>query len=285
MTHVATRTARIPKLSRFGWLMGLYAENFNRLTRLFEPADLAPGAYVSCIGDGLDLRLDVIQQHAYTTELRMTYLLRDPLTGEPDPSAFLRLYRDARQVEATHCYVGRRWQDVIGMYPPPAEVLGPSHAHEHVPRQVAAIPRRRWARRRHAGCDRVRTTDRARPGLVGGALGVTRHLPCVTVGGNRPSRAPEAVIERPVFTFPEQVGRSPGLASARICPSCRRNHMTKLDKPLRREVEIGDKAYTLTIDPTGLKLVEKGHRKGLELSWKDLVSGDAAIASALNAAN
>jgi hypothetical protein len=61
--------------------------------------------------------------------------------------------------------------------------------------------------------------------------------------------------------------------------------MTKLDKPLRREVEIGDKAYTLTIDPTGLKLVEKGHRKGLELSWKDLVSGDAAVASALNAAN
>jgi uncharacterized protein len=124
MTYVATRTARIPKLSRFGWLMGLYAENFNRLTRLFEPADLAPGAYVSCVGDGLDLRLDVMQQHAYTTELRMTYLLRDPLTGEPDPSAFLRLYRDARQVEATHCYVGRRWQDVIGMYPPPAEVLG-----------------------------------------------------------------------------------------------------------------------------------------------------------------
>ena len=55
--------------------------------------------------------------------LRLTYTVRDPLTGEPDPSAFLRLYRDARQAEATHCYVGRRWQDVIGMYPPAAEVL------------------------------------------------------------------------------------------------------------------------------------------------------------------
>jgi hypothetical protein len=123
MMQVATRAARVPKLSRFGWLMGLYAENFSRLTRLFEPADLAPGGYVSSIGDGLDLRLDVMRQHAYTTELRMTYALQDPVTGEPDPSAFLRLYRDARQVEATHCYVGRRWQDVIGMYPPPAEVL------------------------------------------------------------------------------------------------------------------------------------------------------------------
>jgi hypothetical protein len=48
--------------------------------------------------------------------------------------------------------------------------------------------------------------------------------------------------------------------------------MTKLDKPLRREVQIGDKAYTLTIDPDGLKLVEKGHRKGIEKSWASLVS-------------
>ena len=120
---VARRIERIPRISRFGWLMGLYAENFALLTRLFEPADLAKGSYRSCIGDSLDLRLDVIEQHAYTSELRLTYAMQDPLTGEPDPSAFLRLYRDARQVEATHCYVGRRWQDVLGMFPPPAELL------------------------------------------------------------------------------------------------------------------------------------------------------------------
>jgi uncharacterized protein YqiB (DUF1249 family) len=123
MPPVASRIARVPTLSRFGWLMALYAENYTRLTRLFEPADLAPGVYFSCIDDGLDLRVEVLDQHPYTTELRMTYAILDPLTGEPDPSAFLRLYRDARQVEATHCYVGRRWQDVIGMYPPPAAVL------------------------------------------------------------------------------------------------------------------------------------------------------------------
>jgi len=123
MPQVVSRIARVPSLSRFGWLMALYAENFSRLTRLFEPADLAPGVYFSSINDGLDLRVEVLGQHPYTTELRMTYALRDPVTGEPDPSAFLRLYSDARQVEATHCYVGRRWQDVIGMYPPPAAVL------------------------------------------------------------------------------------------------------------------------------------------------------------------
>lgn len=124
MTSLAARSARIPRLTRFGWLMGLYAENHRRLTRLFAPADLAAGTYLSSIGDGLDLQLDVIEQHRYTTELRMTYALLDPLTGEPDPSAWLRLYNDAHQLEATHCYVGRRWQDVIGLYPPPAELIG-----------------------------------------------------------------------------------------------------------------------------------------------------------------
>ena len=59
--------------------------------------------------------------------------------------------------------------------------------------------------------------------------------------------------------------------------------MTKLDKPMRREVQIGDQVYTLTIGPDGLKLVEKGRRKGLELAWTALVSGDAALASALQA--
>lgn len=122
-TPVLSRVERIPRISRFGWLMGLYAENFALLTRLFEPADLAPGGWVSSVGDGLDLRLDVIEQHRYTSELRLTYAMCDPVSGQPDPSAFLRLYRDARQVEATHCYVGRRWQDTLGMFPPPAELL------------------------------------------------------------------------------------------------------------------------------------------------------------------
>lgn len=59
--------------------------------------------------------------------------------------------------------------------------------------------------------------------------------------------------------------------------------MTPLDKPLRRELQIGDQLYTLTIDPESLKLVPKGHRKGLELQWTDLVNGDVALAVALQA--
>jgi len=58
---------------------------------------------------------------------------------------------------------------------------------------------------------------------------------------------------------------------------------TKLEKPLRREVAIEGQAYMVTLSPEGIKLVPKGKRKGLELAWKALVSGEAALASALNA--
>jgi hypothetical protein len=59
--------------------------------------------------------------------------------------------------------------------------------------------------------------------------------------------------------------------------------MTKLDKVLKRELDIAGQAYILTLTPDGLKLTVKGRRKGHELAWKDLVSGEAALAVALNA--
>lgn len=59
--------------------------------------------------------------------------------------------------------------------------------------------------------------------------------------------------------------------------------MTPLEKPLRRQVMVGEEPYTLTISRDGLKLAEKGKRRGLELKWTDLVSGDAALARALAA--
>jgi len=58
---------------------------------------------------------------------------------------------------------------------------------------------------------------------------------------------------------------------------------TKLEKPLKREVSIEGQPYMLVIDPAGLKLTQKGRRKGLELAWKDLVSGEAGLAAALRA--
>ena len=58
---------------------------------------------------------------------------------------------------------------------------------------------------------------------------------------------------------------------------------TKLDGPLKRELSVRREPYTLTITPDGLHLVPKGRRKGYELRWEDFVSGDAALATALNA--
>jgi hypothetical protein len=58
---------------------------------------------------------------------------------------------------------------------------------------------------------------------------------------------------------------------------------TKLEKPLKREIAIDGEPYVVTIDPQGLKVTQKGKRKGQELAWKDLVNGEAALAVALNA--
>lgn len=57
----------------------------------------------------------------------------------------------------------------------------------------------------------------------------------------------------------------------------------RLHKTLRRELFVRGQAFTLAISPTGLKLSAKGNRKGLELSWDAMISGDAALAVALNA--
>ena len=60
---------------------------------------------------------------------------------------------------------------------------------------------------------------------------------------------------------------------------------TKLDKQLKREIDVDGKPYMLAITPEGLKLTEKGKRKGQELSWKDLLAGQAAQATVLNASS
>jgi uncharacterized protein len=104
-------------MSRFAWLMDVYGENFQRLSRMFQPQALPAGRYASRVPGGLELLVDVLAQHPYTVELRLSYPMRDALTGQPDPSAYVRLYRDANQAEVTHCYVGRHWQDVLGLRP------------------------------------------------------------------------------------------------------------------------------------------------------------------------
>jgi len=56
----------------------------------------------------------------------------------------------------------------------------------------------------------------------------------------------------------------------------------KLDKSIKRELEIDGKPYTITITPEGVKVTEKGRRNGPELSWRSIVSGDATLNENLN---
>lgn len=58
---------------------------------------------------------------------------------------------------------------------------------------------------------------------------------------------------------------------------------TPLDKTLRRQIQINGQDYIVALSPEGLKITLKGKRKGLELGWSALVSGEAALAVALNA--
>lgn len=56
---------------------------------------------------------------------------------------------------------------------------------------------------------------------------------------------------------------------------------TKLEKSIKRELELEGKAYTITIAPEGVKVVEKGKRKGREISWRSIINGDAQLAEEL----
>jgi hypothetical protein len=45
---------------------------------------------------------------------------------------------------------------------------------------------------------------------------------------------------------------------------------TKLEKTIRREIELDGQLFTVTISPSGVKLTQKGYRKGREITWSDL---------------
>jgi hypothetical protein len=57
---------------------------------------------------------------------------------------------------------------------------------------------------------------------------------------------------------------------------------TKLDKTLKRELEVDGKLYTVSISPEGIKVVPKGGRKGPEITWQTIISGDAELRRDLN---
>jgi len=57
---------------------------------------------------------------------------------------------------------------------------------------------------------------------------------------------------------------------------------TRLDKTIKRELELAGQLYTVSMSPEGVKIVQKGKRKGHEMSWEGLLSGDAELRRDLN---
>jgi len=55
---------------------------------------------------------------------------------------------------------------------------------------------------------------------------------------------------------------------------------TKLNKQLKREIEVDGKPYMVTLSPEGVKLTEKGKRLGREHTWKELIGSEGAASSA-----
>ena len=63
-----------------------------------------------------------------------------------------------------------------------------------------------------------------------------------------------------------------------------RHVATVLDKELKRQITVDGVDYMVAVDTEGIRLTGKGKRRPeVELRWRDLLSGEAAMAVALNA--
>jgi len=51
----------------------------------------------------------------------------------------------------------------------------------------------------------------------------------------------------------------------------------RLTEPIKREIELDGHPYTITVGPSGIHIAPKGKRKGHELSWRSLASGEAEL--------
>ena len=81
-------------------LMSLYESNYLRLTTLAGDLRRLPDARVSRVPEDCDLRLSVTERSPYTTSLDLTYLFAVPDGVSTYPDMRVRIYHDARLVEA-----------------------------------------------------------------------------------------------------------------------------------------------------------------------------------------
>ncbi len=92
----------------FAGLMDLYERNYIGLRRLVPvlPRDRRP--WLSRVPNGLDLHLQLLERHRYTTDLILTYRFEKPEGVRFEPDLQLRIYHDARQAEVMSAHLRNR---------------------------------------------------------------------------------------------------------------------------------------------------------------------------------
>lgn len=53
--------------------------------------------------------------------------------------------------------------------------------------------------------------------------------------------------------------------------------VVELEKPIRRQLTLEGEPYTIVVSREGVRITPKGRRKGREMSWQTLLSGDADL--------
>lgn len=84
----------------FTGLMTIYESNYVKLDMLTGGFAWTGRSMLSSSARDHDLHAEVMRREPYTTTLRLTYLFEEGASLLPDPDLILRIYHDARLVEA-----------------------------------------------------------------------------------------------------------------------------------------------------------------------------------------
>ncbi len=96
------------RAGRFASLMDLYERNYIGLRRLAPQLPQQPLTLCSQVPGGLDLYLQLIERHRYTTDIVLTYRFAYVEGWRAEPNLGIRIYHDARQAEVMSAQL-RHW--------------------------------------------------------------------------------------------------------------------------------------------------------------------------------
>jgi hypothetical protein len=94
---------RLVRPRSFAGLMTLYESNHSRLKTLLGNLKQVPERCISTSATDLSLHVFVLERSPYTSVMQMTYWFDSDEGSQADPDLTLRVYHDARLVEAVDC--------------------------------------------------------------------------------------------------------------------------------------------------------------------------------------